>query len=168
MPGNHYDLIVIGSGPGGAALAQRLARTGKQILILERGDWLERSPDNWNPRKVFIDNFYQADETWYDKTGQAFHPGLHYFVGGNSKMYGAALFRLRQRDFETIQHAGGFSPEWPLKYDVFAPWYDEAEKLFHVRGAAGEDPTEPPRSGPYAYPPVAHEPRLQQLSETFT
>jgi len=166
MPG-HYDLIVIGSGPGGAALAQRLAPSGRKILILERGGFLERSPDNWSAKSVFIDNSYQANETWYDKTGKAFHPGLHYFVGGNSKMYGAALFRLRERDFEEIRHADGISPEWPLKYDVFAPYYDEAEKLFHVHGTAGEDPTEPCRNGVYPYPPVAHEPRMQQLSDTF-
>jgi choline dehydrogenase-like flavoprotein len=168
MPDQSFDLIVIGSGPGGAALAQRLAPTGKRILILERGNWLRRSPDNWSARSVFVDNAYQARETWYDKAGTAFHPGLHYFVGGNSKLYGAALFRLRARDFEALQHADGVSPEWPMKYDVFAPYYDQAEKLFHVHGAAGEDPTEPPRSAPYAYPPVAHEPRMQQLSDTFT
>ena len=167
MPDTHYDMIVIGSGPGGAALAQRLAPTGKKILMLERGDWLKRSPDNWSPKSVFIDNSYQADETWYDKYGTAFHPGLHYFVGGNSKMYGAALFRLRERDFEQLQHAGGLSPEWPLKYDVFAPYYNEAEKLFHVHGTADEDPTEPRRGTPYPFPPVAHEPRMQQLSDTF-
>jgi len=167
MSDNHYDLIVIGSGPGGAALAQRLAPSGKKILVLERGDWLKRSPDNWSAKSVFIDNAYQADETWYDKTGKAFRPGLHYFVGGNSKMYGAALFRLRERDFEKLQHADGISPEWPLKYDVFAPYYDEAERLFRVHGAAGEDPTEPRRNGPYPYPPVAHEPRMQVLSDTF-
>ncbi|MDN5849378.1 MAG: GMC family oxidoreductase, partial [Nitrococcus sp.] len=165
---DHHDLIVIGSGPGGAALAQRLAPSGKRILILERGDFLKRSIDNWSPQKIFVDHLYEADETWYDKTGEAFHPGLHYFVGGNSKMYGAALFRLRERDFEVLQHADGVSPEWPLKYDVFAPYYDAAERLFHVHGAAGEDPTEPARSGPYPYPAVSHEPRMQQLSDTFS
>src|SRR5579875_2223264 len=103
MSDSRYDIIVIGSVPGGATLAQRLAASGRKILILERGGWLKRSPDNWDPKKVFVDNLYQADETWYDKTGKAFHPGLHYFVGGNSKLYGAALFRLRERDFETLQ-----------------------------------------------------------------
>ena len=166
MP-DHYDLIVIGSGPGGATLAHRLASSGKKILILERGDFLERSPANWSAKSVFIDNAYQANETWYDKTGKAFQPGLHYFVGGNSKMYGAALFRLRERDFGEIRHADGISPEWPLKYDTFEPYYIEAERLYHVHGQAGEDPTEPPRSAPYAYPPVSHEPRMQQLSDTF-
>ncbi|TAN05867.1 MAG: GMC family oxidoreductase [Rhodanobacteraceae bacterium] len=167
MSTEHFDLIVIGSGPGGATLAQRLAPSGKKILILERGDWLERSMDNWDSRKVFIDNLYQAAETWYDQAGKAFHPGLHYFVGGNSKLYGAALFRLRERDFEALPHAGGVSPGWPLKYDVFAPYYEQAERLFHVHGAAGEDPTEPRRAGPYRYPPVSHEPRMQQLADTF-
>jgi choline dehydrogenase-like flavoprotein len=167
MPDNHYDLIVIGSGPGGATLAHRLASGGKRILILERGDWLKRSAANWDPRKIFIENIYQARETWYDKHGKAFSPGLHYFVGGNSKMYGAALFRLRERDFGEIRHADGISPAWPLQYDVFEPYYDEAERLFHVHGAAGEDPTEPPRSAPYTYPPVSHEPRMQELSDTF-
>ncbi len=167
MPDHRFDIIVIGSGPGGAALAQRMAPSGKRILVLERGDWLKRSPDNWNPGKVFVDAAYQADATWYDKHGKAFHPGLHRFVGGNSKVYGAALFRLRERDFEAIRHADGVSPEWELKYDVFEPYYDEAERLFHVHGADGEDPTEPPRSRPYAYPPVTHEPRMQQLADTF-
>ena len=168
MSDNHFDIIVIGSGPGGAALAQRLAPSGKKILMLERGDWLKRSPDNWNPKKVFVENIYQTGETWYDKRDEAFKPGLHYFVGGNSKVYGAALFRLRERDFEALQHADGMSPEWPLKYDVFAPYYDAAEALFQVHGAAGEDPTEPARNGPYPFPPVSHEPRMQQLSDTFT
>ncbi|TAM11148.1 MAG: GMC family oxidoreductase [Nevskiaceae bacterium] len=165
---SHYDVIVIGSGPGGAAVAQRLAPSGKRILILERGGWLERSPDNWSPAKVFIDGAYEAHETWYDGSGDAFHPGLHYFVGGNSKMYGAALFRLRERDFDEVRHADGISPAWPLKYDVFEPYYNQAERLYHVHGAAGEDPTEPPRSRPYTRPPVAHEPRMQQLCDTFT
>lgn len=118
------DLIVIG--PGGATLAQRLAPTGKQILMLERGNFLERAPDTRNPREVSIDNAHQANETWYDKGGMALHPDPHYFVGGNSKMYGAALFRLRERDFERLEHAEGISPEWPLKYDVFAPYCDQA------------------------------------------
>ena len=163
MAGNHYDLIVIGSGPGGAALAQKLAATGKRILLLERGDYLPRSIDNWDSQKVFVEGMYQAKETWYGANGEAFHPGLHYYVGGNSKMYGAALFRLRERDFGEVMHKDGVSPAWPLPYDVFEPYYAEAERLFHVHGARGEDPTEPWSSGPYPYPAVAHEPRVQAL-----
>ena len=95
MPNGHYDLIVIGSGPGGAALAQRLAPTGKRILMLERGGYLPRSRANWDSKTVFVDAAYQAKETWYGRGGREFHPGLHYFVGGNSKVYGSALLRLR-------------------------------------------------------------------------
>lgn len=167
MQAGHYDLIVIGSGPGGAALAQRLAPSGKRILLIERGDYLPRERANWDSQAVFVDAKYQAKETWFGKGGETFHPGLHYFVGGNSKVYGAALFRLRERDFDEIRHADGISPAWPLKYDTFAPYYAQAERLFHVHGQRGEDSTEPPSSGTYPYPPVSHEPRIQQLSESF-
>lgn len=161
----HYDLIVIGSGPGGASLAQRLAATGKKILLLERGDYLPRSRDNWDSRTVFVEARYQAPETWYGKDGESFHPGLHYFVGGNSKVYGAALLRLRERDFQEVAHADGVSPAWPLPYEVFEPYYGQAEHLFHVHGSAGEDPLEPSRSAPYRHPPVSHEPLIADLSE---
>ena len=159
------DLIVIGSGPGGASLAHRLAGTGKRILMLERGGYLPRSRDNWDAKTVFVDGTYQAPETWYSGDGSAFHPGLHYFVGGNSKVYGAALFRLRERDFGELRHKDGISPAWPLGYDVFEPYYTQAEALYHVHGQRGEDPTEPWSSAPYAYPPVKHEPRIQGLSD---
>ena len=168
MPDTHYDLIVIGSGPGGASLAHRLAPTGKRILLLERGDYLPRSPANWDSQTVFVDGAYQAAETWYDKDGKAFQPGLHYFVGGNSKVYGAALFRLREKDFGEVRHEDGISPAWPLKYAAFEPYYAEAERLFHVHGQRGEDPSEPPSSSPYPYPPVSHEPAIQALSESLT
>ncbi len=164
----HYDVIVIGSGPGGASLAQRLAPTGKRILLIERGDYLPRSRANWDAQTVFVDAAYQAKETWYGEDGRSFHPGLHYFVGGNSKVYGAALFRLRERDFDEIQHKDGMSPAWPLKYDAFEPYYLQAEQLFHVHGARGEDPNEPPSTAPYPYPPVSHEPRIRELSDELT
>lgn len=167
MPQDHYDLIVIGSGPGGAALAQRLAPTGKRILMLERGNYLPRERDNWNAQTVFVDARYQATETWYGGDGRSFHPGLHYFVGGNSKVYGAALFRLRQRDFGEVRHVDGISPAWPLQYDVFEPYYTAAEQLFHVHGQRGEDPLEPPSAAPYPHPPVSHEPRVQDLNDSL-
>jgi choline dehydrogenase-like flavoprotein len=160
---DHYDIIVIGTGPGGASLVQRLAQTGKRILLLERGGYLPRSFANWDSKTVFVDGAYQAPETWHASDGTAFHPGLHYYVGGNSKVYGAALFRLRERDFGALRHADGISPAWPLGYDVFEPFYAEAEALFHVHGQRGEDPTEPWSSGPFPYPAVSHEPRIAQL-----
>lgn len=167
MTDSHYDLIVIGSGPGGAALAQRLAATGKRILMLERGDYLPRETDNWSSKSVFVEGRYQADELWYGQNGETFHPGLHYFVGGNSKVYGAALFRLRERDFEVLEHSDGLSPEWPLSYADFEPYYAQAERLFHVHGARGEDPTEPPCSGPFPYEAVSHEPRIAALDASL-
>ncbi len=167
MSTDHYDLIVIGSGPGGAALAHSLAPTGKRILILERGDYLPRSEKNWSSQAVFVDGLYQADETWTNSNGDTFSPALHYYVGGNSKVYGAALFRLRERDFGEVAHAGGISPAWPLGYDVFEPYYTKAEQLFHVHGQRGEDPLEPWASGPYPYPPVSHEPRIAELADNL-
>lgn len=163
MSSEHYDVVIIGSGPGGATLAWRLAPSGKRILLLERGDYLPRERENWDSQAVFIDARYQAEETWYGADGNSFHPGLHYFVGGNSKVYGGVLLRFRERDFDEIQHPDGISPAWPLKYDVFEPYYQAAEELYHVHGLRGEDPTEPPAKKPYAYPPVSHEPRIQEL-----
>ena len=164
---DHYDVIIIGSGPGGGSVAHRLAPTGKRILMLERGEYLPRSRANWDAKTVFVDGAYQAPDTWYGAGGERFHPGLHYWVGGNSKVYGSALFRLRERDFGELRHAQGISPAWPLGYDVFEPYYGQAEELFHVHGQRGEDPNEPWSSGPYAYPPVSHEPRIQALSDTL-
>ena len=163
-----YDLIVIGSGPGGASLAHRLAPTGKRILILERGSYLPREEANWSSQAVFVDGRYQTDETWTNKSGEVFSPALHYYVGGNSKVYGAALFRLRERDFDDVVHKGGISPAWPLKYDTFAPYYDEAEALFHVHGQRAEDPLEPPTSTPYPFVAVMHEPKIQELSDRLS
>jgi choline dehydrogenase-like flavoprotein len=160
----HFDVIVIGSGPGGASLAQALAPTGSRILILERGDYLPREQANWSAKAVFVEGKYQAAETWIDAKGGTFSPQLHYFLGGNSKVYGSALFRLRERDFDEIVHAGGISPAWPLKYNDFAPYYDDAEALFHVHGARGEDPNEPTSTKSYPFASVKHEPKVAELS----
>jgi choline dehydrogenase-like flavoprotein len=111
---SQYDLIMVGSGPGGASLVHRLAPTGKRILLIERGDYLPRSRANWDAKTVFVDGAYQTPETWYGRKGEPFHPGLHYYVGGNSKVYGAALFRLRESDFGKVVHQHGISPAWPL------------------------------------------------------
>ena len=161
----HYDVIVIGSGPGGASLAHRLASRQRHVLLLEQGDYLRRSPKNWDAKAVFVDGQYQAKATWYGRDGRTFHPGLHEFVGGNSKVYGAALFRLRERDFEDIVYPDGLSPAWPLGYAALAPYYTEAEHLFHVHGQRGEDPTEPPTTDPYPFPPVRHEPDIEALNQ---
>ena len=167
MASERYDVIIIGTGAGGGTLAHRLAPSGKRILLLERGDFLPRERENWDSAAVFVDAKYQAKETWYGRDGRAFHPGIHYWVGGNTKMYGAALFRLRKEDFGEIEHHGGRSPAWPLAYEDFEPYYCEAEHLYQVHGQHGVDPTDPPASRPYPYPPVSHEPRIQELHDAL-
>ena len=161
----HYDVIIIGSGAGGGTLAHTLAGSGKSILLLERGDFLPREMDNWDPRPVFVDGKYISTDTWFDDTGKPFQPQVHYFVGGATKMYGAALYRLRPADFGEIKHVDGISPAWPLGYDDFEPWYSRAEQMYQVHGNGGEDPTEGPRSEPYPWPAVSHEPRIQQIHD---
>jgi choline dehydrogenase-like flavoprotein len=132
---------------------------------LERGEYLKREQANWSTRDVFAKARYQTKEVWNSSDGKRFSPGLHYYVGGNSKFYGAVLFRLRQSDFNAVRHPDGVSPEWVVKYDEFEPYYQAAEELFHVHGLRGEDPTEPPAPKPFAYPPIKHEPRVAELSE---
>jgi choline dehydrogenase-like flavoprotein len=158
-----YDVIIIGSGAGGGTLAYRLAPTGLRVLILERGDYIRREPENWDSREVITRARYKTHEKWIDRDGQQFHPGQHYYVGGQTKFYGAILFRLREHDFGEVSHHGGISPAWPLSYADFEPYYTRAEQLYFVHGTAGEDLTEAWRSGPYPYPAVSHEPRIQQL-----
>jgi choline dehydrogenase-like flavoprotein len=158
----HYDIIIIGTGPGGGTRACKLAPSGKRILLLEHGGYLPREKDNWNSKTVFIDNTYKAKETWKDKDGSTFHPGIHYNVGGNSKVYGAALLRIRAQDFGEVTHHGGVSPEWPIRYDDLEPSDTQAEYLYHGHGNRGEDSTEPKASAPYKYPALAHELRIQE------
>jgi len=160
-----YDVIIIGTGAGGGTLARHLAPSGKRILLLERGDWLPREHQNWLTEAVFVDNRYVSPDTWYDASGRPFQPGVHYFVGGATKLYGAALYRLRKEDFGELRHHGGISPAWPISYDELEPYYTLAEQLYEVHGARGEDPTEPPASAPYPFPAVSHEPRIQQLAD---
>jgi len=160
-----YDVIIIGTGAGGGTLARHLAPSGKRILLLERGDWLPREPQNWLAESVFVDNRYVSAETWYDEKGTPFQPQIHYFVGGATKLYGAALYRFRKEDFGELRHHDGISPAWPISYDELEPYYTRAEQLYHVHGARGEDPTEPPASAPYPHPAVSHEPRIQQLAD---
>lgn len=158
-----YDVIIIGSGAGGGTLARHLAPSGKRILILERGGWLPREQANWDATEVFVKNRYVPNETWYDKNGKPFQPGVHYWVGGATKLYGAALYRLRREDFGELKHYDGISPAWPISYQEMEPYYTQAEQIYQVHGARGEDPTEPPASAPYPFPAVSHEPRIEQL-----
>jgi choline dehydrogenase-like flavoprotein len=162
---NRYDVIIIGTGAGGGTLAHRLAPTGKRILLLERGDFVPREKDNWSSRAVNVDAKYHTKDVWKDKAGAPLHPHTNYYVGGNTKFYGAALFRLREGDFGELIHSGGTSPAWPISYDELEPYYTAAEQLYHVHGERGIDPTDPWASAAYPHPAVRHEPRIQQLHD---
>jgi choline dehydrogenase-like flavoprotein len=161
---DHYDVIVIGSGAGGGTLAYALAPTGAKVLLLERGGWLPREPENWSPAAVWAEGRYHNSGTWTDQDGKAFKPKQHYYVGGNTKMYGAILFRFRERDFDAVEHVDGVSPAWPIGYADLEPWYTQAEKLYRVHGARGTDPTEPPAADPYPFAAISDEPRIAQLN----
>jgi choline dehydrogenase-like flavoprotein len=158
-----YDVIIIGTGAGGGTLAHTLASSGKSILLIERGNFLPREPENWDPQAVFQQNRYISKDTWFTPGGRPFQPQVHYFVGGATKVYGASLYRLRPQDFGEIHHIDGISPAWPLTYDDFEPYYTKAEWLYQIHGNHGEDPTEGHASKPYPWPAVSNEPRMAQL-----
>lgn len=159
-----YDIIIVGTGSGGSTIAHKLASTGKKILILERGGFIPKEKENWDPHEVITKGRYRPMEDWYDQDGKPFKPFIHYNVGGNSKMYGAALFRFRESDFKEVRHYGGVSPAWPIGYEVFEPYYTQAEELYHVHGKRGIDPSEPFCSGEYPAPPLAYEPFIDELN----
>ena len=166
MKRKHYDFIIIGTGMGGGTLAYALRDSGASILLLERGDFLPQEPQNWQVDAVFKENRYKPAENWVDASdGSAFKPGVHYYVGGNTKVYGAALPRLRLEDFGALEHEGGTAPAWPIDYRDLEPYYNRAEALFFVHGRAGSDPGEPPRTVDYPYPEVPHEPYIAALIE---
>jgi choline dehydrogenase-like flavoprotein len=177
MPSERYEVIIIGTGAGGGTLALQLARAGKKLLILERGPFLPQEKLNWDTSAVFLDNRYHTKETWRDKDGKDLHPQQSYFVGGQTKVYGAALFRMRAEDFGVIEHRGGISPAWPIDYAELEPYYTLAEELFQVHGDLGSapavpggygssfDPTEPFHSKRYPYPALPNEPRMQAIED---
>lgn len=165
MSETNYDLVVIGSGMGGGVLTYALKDSGIKILLIERGDFLPQEPENWSPDAVFDHGRYKPHELWYDKTGRPFSPGVHYFVGGNTKVYGAALPRFRKEDFLELEHEEGVSPGWPVRYEEMESYYERAEQLFAVHGSAEGDPTEPPRRSRFPFPAVPHEPYIEDLKE---
>lgn len=157
------DIVIIGSGIGGATLAAGLAASGAKILILEAGDHIADVPENRDQRAIFQRGHFRPKELWYETDGTGFNPGNYYNVGGNSKFYGAVLARYRAEDFLEMRHREGVSPAWPFTYDVLEPWYSAAEQIYQVRGSLGEDPTEPEHSQPYPFPPVPDEPPIGRV-----
>lgn len=161
------DIVIVGSGIGGASIAAGLAPTGARIVILERGERLPQRPENRDARAIFQRGFFRPDESWFDGQGKPFQPGNYYNVGGNSKFYGAVLCRFRREDFLAMAHQDGVSPAWPFDYDEIEPWYTRAEQLYRVRGDAAQDPTEPLHSAPYPHPPVPDEGPVAAVREKF-
>ncbi|TGQ63570.1 MAG: GMC family oxidoreductase [Mesorhizobium sp.] len=154
------DIVIIGSGIGGASLAHGLADSGRRIVILERGEHLRDTPEARDDKAIFLRGFYRSTEAWVGTDGDTFLPGNYYYVGGNSKFYGAVMYRYRLEDFLPRPHMDGASPGWPITYNELEPWYERAEAIFKVRGDTSQDPTEPPRASPYRFPPVQDEPAI--------
>ncbi|MDJ1113264.1 GMC oxidoreductase [Microbacterium dauci] len=159
------DCVVIGSGMGGGVTALALARRGVDVLLVERGERIRREPENWSPDAVFRRRRYKPSEEWLDGSGRPYKPGVHYVVGGSTKVYGASLPRFRERDFEATEHTDGLSPAWPFKYADLEPYYAQAEELLRVHGTSGEDPTEPWRSSAFPFPALEHEPYIADLAD---
>jgi choline dehydrogenase-like flavoprotein len=157
---NTFDAIVIGSGFGGTMTARQLVLAGWNVLMLERGDWVTRGPENWGPRS-------SIDLTpHYDKTtplqvlegGNKPVMGIYSCVGGPSVFYGGVSFRFREQDFSPPDSiTAGSGAKWPFTYQDLESYYDEAERLLDLSGEAGVDPTEPPRLQPFPQgpPPLA-------------
>ncbi|RVC82009.1 GMC family oxidoreductase [Mesorhizobium sp. M4A.F.Ca.ET.022.05.2.1] len=162
-----YDAIIVGSGVGGGVVARRLSEKGARVLMLERGDFVPRETDNWSVDAVFFRKKYKAKDTWFDKRGKPFDPGMYYNVGGSTKFYGGAMFRLRERDFEAIEHRRGVSPAWPYRYGDLAPYYDQAERIFRVHGDDRFDRTSPRGAAPFPYAAVRSEPAVEKMAESF-
>lgn len=157
------SVVIVGSGAGGGTLAWGLARRGIDVLVVERGDFLPREPQNWSPEAVFVQRRYKPAEQWIDdRDGSEFSPGVHYVVGGNTKVYGSSLPRFRVRDFERTQYPTAVSPAWPFNYADLEPYYSQAELLYRVHGTVGADPSEPWRSQPYPYPALAQEAYIEE------
>ncbi|EFO31969.1 putative dehydrogenase-like protein [Roseibium sp. TrichSKD4] len=157
------DIVIIGSGMGGASVAAGLAPTGARITILERGHQIPDTAPARDPWRIYTNSAFRSKETWLDETGRSFEPGNYYNVGGNTKLYGAVLIRYRQEDFGVLEHFDGISPAWPIAYEELAPWYERAEQLFQVRGDHTTDKTEPPHDGSYPFQPVPDEPAIADV-----
>ena len=172
IAGDRGDSITLFDTEAGDGQVRTVESHQGNVCAMERGDkgqvfalgeHLPREAENWSPKSVFIQHRYRTQEKWYDKAGHPFVPNCHYWVGGNTTFYGAALMRLRERDFQEVQHAGGVSPAWPITLADLAPYYAEAETLWRVHGTRGVDPTEKGDEPPYACRAIRNDPGIELL-----
>jgi choline dehydrogenase-like flavoprotein len=158
------DIAIVGAGVGGATLAWALRDSGARVLVIEKGDFLPRERENWSARAVHGEGRYKNSAAWVDGlTGESFVPGNYHYVGGSSKLFGATMPRFRESDFGEVRLGDGVSPAWPVTYAEMEPHYARAEALYWVHGGAG-DPTEPPRTTPFPFPPLDHEPPIARIA----
>ena len=154
---DRWDAIVVGSGFGGAMAAHALVHAGHRVLMLERGGWVARGPQNWRQSGMGLLGPHYSTETPYEVSvgGRRRRVGAWHCVGGQSVFYGGASFRFREREFAHDDAIVGDSgAAWPFGYDALEPFYARAERLLGVAGLAGADPTEPWRSEPYPQRPA--------------
>jgi len=161
----HYDIVIIGSGIGGATILNALSDSGARILLLERGEQLPETSAARDADEVFVKQSFKSDERWRNADGELFSPGNYYYLGGNSKFYGAVMLRYRERDFARIDFAAGTSPAWPFSYRELAPFYQRAETLYQVRGTVGEDSCDPSGERGFVEPPIADEPYIAHVRQ---
>jgi choline dehydrogenase-like flavoprotein len=139
-----YDAIVVGSGLGGATAAYGLVQEGLRTLLVEKGEFLSHPYDSEGPTGLYMGDVHGRRDKPFE------------YVGGQTKFYGAAMFRMRESDFCKIEHENGSSPGWPISYFDLETYYERAEILYRVHGSADGDPTEPPRANPFPYPAIDH------------
>jgi choline dehydrogenase-like flavoprotein len=126
-----YDVIIVGSGAGGAAAAHRLTRAGLDVLLLEKGRDLPRDASTLDFRAVVQEGRFKSREAWIDGRGRALEPEEYFNVGGKTRWYGAALLRFAPEEF--LADDAHQCRAWPIAHAEMLPWYDEAERLLRVR-----------------------------------
>jgi choline dehydrogenase-like flavoprotein len=167
-PPSSHDAIVIGSGFGGALAAHALIDGGRRVLLLERGDWVTRGPENWHADASMELTGHYSEETPYHVLagGYGRTMGQTFCVGGPSVFYGGVSFRFREADFLPLPEVvGGSGASWPIDYDDLEPYYARAEALLGVAGDDGEDPTRPRRAGAFPQPPAPLAPVSQRIAD---